>query len=113
MDSPSEHNDYLREMVKEGRATLHQLLVDGKRVGLTITTVEIHSAGRELVSIATYSNNTLGITPALSEALEEMARHENCQCIRLHTARHGLVKLATENYGFRISEIVLRKNING
>jgi hypothetical protein len=46
----------------------------------------------------------------IEHALESVARANDCKTIRMHTARHGLVKLAL-NSGWHTAEIVLRKSI--
>lgn len=109
-DSPTESGDYLRRLVDAGQATRHRLVAGGKTSGIVVTRVETGSLGRELVCLAAYSDARPALSADLAEAIELLARAEHCSSIRFHTVRPGLVKVSCE-LGYRVSEIVLRKDI--
>ncbi|MGH8016971.1 MAG: hypothetical protein ACREIA_01565 [Opitutaceae bacterium] len=110
-DSPHESRDYLQRLVNSGIATRHRLVKESETVGIVITHVETGSLGRELVCIAAYSDSRAPLTDELFEAMELLARAERCVSIRFHTVRAALVRRAAEDMGYRVSEIVMRKNV--
>lgn len=113
-DSPHERPDVLRRMVTEGRATLHQVLDrDREQIGILVTRVDVGTAGRELVIVAVCARgkSAVPISPQFAEAFDALARAEQCCTIRFHTMRHNLARLACEQYGYRITEIVLRRDV--
>lgn len=112
-DDPSEHADLLRRMVAENRASLHHLEIDGRRLGMLITRVESGAAGRELVVVAASwrGPDLHPLSPAVARAIDTLARVEQCCAIRFHTVRPALARYACQAEGYRVSEIVLRKDV--
>lgn len=112
-DSPHESADLLRRMVAAGQSTAHQLHHNGKRVGLLVTRCEEGNMGRELVCQAVFMADPEGIplTREFAEACEALALAEGCCVLRFHTCRPQMARFACENYGYRISEIVLRRTL--
>ena len=111
MDSPTEAETLLREMIESKTATLYRLENDNRRIGLLIVRIEEGSLGRELVIIAVFGyDRQTTLTPEISAAIDELAKAQNCVTSRFHTCRHGLAKVACDSLGYRITEIVLRKN---
>ena len=110
-DSPHESADLLARMVREGSATHHRLVHEGRRVGLIVTRCEQGSAGRELVLIAAFCASEQPLSAEIAEAVESLARAEGCASIRFHTVRPAAARYAAEHYGFRLTELVLRKTL--
>lgn len=112
-DSPVETFAGVESGVKSGEFQLFDVYQDGKRIGFTVSTVTEGDAGRELLSIASYSDGGKGadVTGGAMPILEKIAQEQGCTGIRLHTMRTGLVeKLIPE--GWYVSEIVMRKNLS-
>lgn len=120
-DEPSENADLLSRMVREGRATRYRLddKESGERIGSLIVRVEEGSAGRELVAVAAFVCDSARRAQAwsvtssalLADALDALARAEGCCSIRIHTVRPGMARIACDDHGYRVSEIVLRKTV--
>jgi len=51
------------------------------------------------------------ITDEIGRACEALARAEKCTCLRFHTCRRAMARFAVEKFGYRISEIVMRKTL--
>lgn len=109
-DNPSDWRDYLSRGVRAGNFTACEMTMDGKRSGILVYKIE-EEAGRELVIVATYGTiPEISHLESLDKAAQVLAKHYQCSSIRFHTLRPGLVKRAL-TLGFRIAEVVLRKNI--
>lgn len=99
-------------LLREGKASLAEIVANGERVGFTVYQIETFAGNhRELVSVATVCEGTRNLKFEIEHSLEAIARANGCRSIRMHTARHGLVKLALNN-GWHTAEIVLRKSIH-
>jgi len=98
------------DQVRKGTANLCEIHHDGKKIGFTVYTVESFGTHREFVSIATTIDSKTPLRFALDELLCRLARQNNCRSIRMHTARHGLVKNALA-IGWHTAEITLRKHL--
>ena len=97
------------ELLRSHRAFMREIYSYGRKVGLTVFQVDTFPGGhREFVSIATYSPHSQNLKFDIESALEKIAREMQCKSMRMHTARHGLVKLSLAN-GWHCAEIVLRK----
>ena len=112
-DSPHESRDLLARMVREGTSTAHRLVVDGRRCGLLVTRCEDGNQGRELVCQAVFLDHPADdpLTKPFADACEALARAEGCNVLRFHTCRPAMARFACENYGYRVSEIVLRRTL--
>ena len=51
------------------------------------------------------------ITDEIGRACEALARAEKCTSLRFHTCRRAMARFAVEKFGYRISEIVMRKTL--
>jgi hypothetical protein len=109
-DSPAEHRDCLRRLVESGEAQLWHLIENEKRIGFVVTRVE-SDAGRELVIVSAYCNGTVPFAREIAETAEKIAIENRCQSIRFHTVRPAAARLAADEFGFRLTELVLRKNV--
>jgi hypothetical protein len=99
------------DQIRAGTATLLQIFEGETAVGFTVYKIETFAGGhREMVSIATRTTSKRPLRMGLNEHLCELARLNNCQSIRMHTVRHGLVRAAL-SVGWHTAEIVLRKNL--
>lgn len=110
-DNPTAWNDYLARGVKDGSFVLLDITNNGERVGLLVYRVDA-SAARELVIVAAYCNPIPGVDVStfIVETSEALGKKENCQSVRFHTLRPGLITKTTKA-GFRVAEIVLRKSL--
>lgn len=113
MDSPHESADLLARMVQSGDVTPFRITFGPERVGLLLVRVEEGSLGRELVVVSAFMQRGDGhpLSREFAAAIEELAAKEGCNVIRFHTVRPGAARLAAEEFGYRITEIVLRKNV--
>lgn len=103
--------DSVMARLRDGRAQLCEVHVDGQKVGITVFQIEIFKGGhREFISVATHCPRTAGLVYDLNDFLHRLARANRCQSIRLHTCRHGLVKTALAS-GYHTAEIVLRQHL--
>lgn len=112
-DSPHESKDLLRRLVAAGQSTAHRLTHEGKRIGLLVTRCEDGNDGRELVCQAVFmdSPDGLPLTRPFADACEALARAEGCNVLRFHTCRPQMARFAADHYGYRASEIVMRKTL--
>ena len=111
-DSPEQHRDWLRRLVDSGQARVSQIMQDGKQTGLLCWAID-EGAAREFVVVASFCESADGqpVTRELVEAAEALARRENCISLRLATVRRAVASVACSAFGFRVSEIVLRKSL--
>lgn len=114
-DSPHESKDLLRRLVEKGISTAHRLLTPtGQRIGLLVTRCEDGNEGRELVCQAVFMETPDPMQPLtrqFADACESLARAEGCNVLRFHTCRPQMARFAADNYGYRASEIVMRKTL--
>lgn len=112
-DSPHESADILARAVAAGESTAHQLHYKGSRIGILVTRVEAGNIGRELVCQAVFMDDPQGVplTREFADACEALARAEQCVTLRFHTCRPAMARFACEHYGYRITELVLRRDI--
>jgi hypothetical protein len=110
-DNPTAWNDYLARGVKDGSFVLLDITHKGERVGILVYRVDA-SAARELVIVAAYCNPIPGedVSSFIVKTSEAIGHKENCQSVRFHTLRPGLITKTTKA-GFRVAEIVLRKSL--
>jgi hypothetical protein len=112
MDSPVDHADVLSAAVRRGESQAWKILVDATRVGLVICRVE-EGRVREFVIQAMYCENSVPapVTPAVGRQLEAIARRLGCKSIRTHTLRHALARALAEFDGWRLTEVIMRKQL--
>ena len=113
-DSPHESAGLLQRMVAEGTAHVHRFIRNGERIGLLVTRIDDGNLGREFVCIAMFAETADGrpITAEIGRACEALARAEGCTCMRFHTCRPAMARFAVEHFGYRVSEIVMRKTLS-
>jgi len=99
------------QALKEQRYFLSEIHHEGKVDGFTVYFFETFGTHRELVSVATSAKTANKIRYVLEGLLINLAIQNNCQSLRMHTVRQGLVKEAIL-HGWHVAEIVLRKNLN-
>lgn len=110
-DNPTEWRDYLSRGVRSGGFELCRLEYNGEPVGLMVYKIEA-AAAREFCLVALYCGSVPGIDvlDIIENAAVRIAKEQGCISIRFHTLRPGLIVKA-KKLGFRIAEIVMRKNI--
>lgn len=109
-DSPGLARRFLHEAVTSGTAELFHITRAGKVVGMVVAEVDHGFNPPELLVRAGYSSDHTPITPEIFGLLEQIARERGCGTLRFHTMRGGLIARA-EAAGWRVSEIILRKNV--
>jgi hypothetical protein len=109
-DSPSDWRDVLSRMCQSGEAFSYRLVENGKRVGVLICKVD-EGAARELVVVAAYCAGSQPFAREIGQAAELIAREQRCISIRFHTVRPAAARLAAEEFGYRLTEVIMRKNV--
>lgn len=109
-DDPTAYADTFARQVARGEAQAWRIWHDGKRVGLAITKIE-GEAGKEMVICAMYSNAEYPMIGPVGLHLQNEARKLGCVSMRLHTCRHALAQYCAQEDGWRLAEIIMRKNL--
>lgn len=110
-DAPHDLAAELVDDIRRGRATLAHIDRDGARVGFLVYTVD----APELVIHAAFGpDGRARLLPDLigpeATVVDDLATSHACRSVRFHTTRPGLVNRALA-CGFRISEVVLRREV--
>lgn len=100
-----EEKKFARWAVENGKAIATEVEREGK-VALIITSMD----GKELVLWQVVAEPGMNLTDCLDEFTVDIARRAGAESIRIVTMREEVVKAAVR-YGFRPSEIVLRKGV--
>lgn len=108
-DAPGCVAGKMAKMVKAGEAKVCDLVADGERIGFVVFRI---SAEHVLHVMAAFGRgpdreNLMDVAMPL---LDTLARACECEHIRFHTMRPGLIVKAQEQ-GFRVSEVILRKAV--
>ena len=106
-DSSTNWEGWLKYSVEKGELEQCTIKIDGEPIGL-ITYAFTGAKFKELlISTAYIRPQHFDFIPVMTAFAKKIARENNCDFIRFHTARKGLVKRALE-MGFHVSEIVCR-----
>lgn len=106
-DHPEDLTAFLAAEVNSGRSKVSHLVKDGARVGFLVFTV---TEAHELLVQAAFARDTGGnLLAEFMPRLEQLARECECDTIRFHTMRAGLI-VAAQRHGFRVSEVIMRKD---
>lgn len=97
-------------MCAAGEASLYRLVEDGRRIGILVCRVD-EGRARELVLVAAFCEGSRPFARELAQAADHVARTLGCVSIRFHTVRPGAARIAAEEFGYRLTEVVLRKNV--
>jgi hypothetical protein len=106
-DSPGDLSAKLREEVNAGRARVCHLKRDGAKIGFVVFSADDR---HELVIHGAFGSDGKNLVTELLPVVENLARQCECDTIRFHTMRPGLVR-AAQNLGFRVSEVIMRKAV--
>jgi hypothetical protein len=109
-DDPAEFEDCLCREVQSGKAESLRILHDGKRVGIAVIRIE-EEAAREMVICAIFCDAPVPLSREIQTALHLIAKDRKCVSMRFHTVRPAAARLAAEEYGYRLSEIVMRRAV--
>jgi hypothetical protein len=113
-DSPLEnYADVSAEIIRGDAQNFRVSDAAGNRLGFLVVRVESLAFGRELVVIAAYldSGKSGPLTSTVSALVDDLARAENCDSIRFHTARHSVARYMAEFQGYRMAEAIMRKDV--
>lgn len=105
IDNPTPVSWYQNE-VYCGRLAVFGIFYDGHRRATVCTRNE----GGEFVIVAAAGRADFDLTSKILPLFEIIAHFNNCQTMRLHTARPGLVKKA-EKMDWNFQEFVMRKEL--
>lgn len=87
--------------------------LDGQVRGAFLLRVDVLATGRrELVIVAAGGDPGSQVMRRGLVRVQDMASRLDCQSVRFHTRRRGLVRLG-ELAGFRETEYVMRREVNG
>ena len=109
-DAPCEHADALRRQVESGSAELYHIEQGGKTVGMVVARVDC-KAEKEFVVIAAFADSEQPVSSELDAWATALAASSGCASIRFHTIRAAAARFAVEVLGYRLTELVLRKNV--
>lgn len=108
-DNPTGFSDWISREVSAGNLLQVVMRVDGLEVG-TLTYCITGETFRELLITSCFLKfSKVNLLPIVDTFSVIIAKRCNCKFIRFHTVRKGLIKIALQDYGYNISEIVLRK----
>lgn len=96
--------------IKAGTYRLCEIKDDEQQLGFTVFFVEQTPGNNEFVSVSTYCHPGKVLRFEIEDLLIRLAKSFNCQTMRMHTVRHGLISSALK-CGWHTAEIVLRKSI--
>lgn len=102
-DQDSRHIDILKEKVQSGKATISQVLKDGKPIGFSV--VEIY--GEEYCVLALAVTDTISVFNSLFPFWISECKRVGCRFISFSTVRPGLIRQAL-NHKFKISRVEMR-----
>lgn len=106
-DSPGSFADHLESEVKAGRAMVCHIEKAGRLAGFFVYTV---TERHELLVHAAFGIGGANILPACFRELDTLARHCDCDTLRFHTMRPGMIVQAQRD-GFRVSEVIMRRDV--
>jgi hypothetical protein len=110
-DEPSAHEDCLRRQVETGEAAAHRIIYEGKRVGLVVTKIE-EDAAREFVIVAIFCDAPVPLSREIQAACYRLAQESKCISMRFHTVRPAAARIAADEYGYRLTEVIMRKAVS-
>ena len=101
----------VRAQVSSGRAILYSIRTDGERIANFVLRVDCMASGKHqgVIVAAAGRGGELNLTDELLPFIEKM--FVDCDSIRVHTRRPGLVRQLVGKYGYGLEEIVLMKNL--
>lgn len=113
-DFPGDYVSWLAGEAYAGRSAVHRIECGGRVVGHVVVTVQDAPAAggsRELIVQAVCGQDGAAVlTAELLGLLDGVARSQGCATVRFHTIRRPIVNVALAQ-GFRISEIVMRREV--
>lgn len=112
-DNPTGHAFEIADGVKKGEYHLLHVVREENSEPVGIVVFDITQGdGKELHIFASYAREPgVDLTMRHLPDLDKIAVKLGCKSIRFHTVRPGLVIKACE-YGYRASEVILRKNVS-
>jgi hypothetical protein len=109
-DNPTGFKDYLFREYNAGRIKIIDVEKDHERIGFLAYKI-ICNQGREFHVLATYiENQSFDCSDYLDALVTKLALAFKCSSLSFSTIRAGLIQKQIKN-GFRIAEVVLRKNL--
>lgn len=106
-DSPGDLSAVLADEVEKGRAQVCRVERHGIQVGfLVFSATERH----ELLVHAAFGRDGSDLLPDAFGIFDGLARMCECDVVRFHTMRPGLIRRAQAD-GFRVSEVIMRRDV--
>lgn len=110
-DNPTGFKDWIYREVSSGNLLQVIMRVDGMEVGTLTYCITGETFLELLITSCFLKFSEVNLLPIIDTFSVIIAKRCHCKFIRFHTIRKGLVKIALKDYGYNVSEIVLRKPI--
>lgn len=107
-DEPGGNFHWLRSQVTSGAAKIATLTKDGEAIGFVVFKIE---GDAELHILAAFGHDRTNLIEILAPLTDQLARRCDCETVRFHTMRPGLIARA-QDHGFRVVEVMMRKRVN-
>lgn len=106
-DAPGDFASLLAAEVREGLSKVATLMVDGQPRGFVVFDIK----GTEFIIHAAFGRaDRVCLVREFLPHIEAVARAADCDTIRFHTARTGLITHALA-HGYHLGEVVMRKRL--
>lgn len=110
-DDPAEHEDSFCREVNAGTMEALRINFDGKPVGIICLQVD-ESRLRELVIAGVFCDSPEGpLSREIQAACVIAAQARRCVSMRFHTMRAAAARIAADEYGWRLTEVIMRKDV--
>ncbi len=110
-DNPTGFADWILREVSSGNLLQVVMRIDGENVGTLTYCITGDTFKELLITSAFIKFAPVNLLPIVDTFSTVIAKRANCKFIRFHTVRKGLIKIALKDYGYKVSEIVLRKTL--
>ena len=108
-DCPWDWRTETLEQIQNGKLHCAEIISGDKKTGILVYAVIDENGARELFVSCVFCTETKPFAE-LSPIVDAIAAANQCQSIRFHTSRPGMVKVA-ENFGYKIAETIVRKKL--
>ena len=109
-DAPAELEDSFCREVTAGEMEALRISYAGEPVGIICIKVD-ESYLRELVIAGVFCDAPVPLSREIEAACYAAAQARRCVSIRFHTMRPAAARLAAEEHGYRLTEVIMRKDV--